>query len=99
MDRHEFTSVVNQPAEIKILECGYRMTWVVTQSNQLFATGYNANGELGLGQVAIQGYNSFQAIPFNLENNETITRVVCGGYHTFVVVSKYILNLQTHHHR
>jgi alpha-tubulin suppressor-like RCC1 family protein len=86
--RIEFVPVVNQPAEIKLLECGYRMTFVLTKDNKIYNCGYNGNGELGVGNILNDKYNILQKVNFpNLSETDEITRIVCGGYHTFIVVS------------
>lgn len=61
-------------------------TMVLTSSKKLFATGYNEDGQLGLGDY--DNRNTFTEVTITeLNPGETIEKVACGDDHTFVLTS------------
>ena len=68
--------------EIKAISifCGSNHTFIVDSDGNLLSTGYNGNGELGLGDT--DNRSSFTDTGIN--NPKDVT---CGGFHTFIVDS------------
>ncbi len=66
--------------------CGDDHTFILTNNNRLFGTGRNFEGALGLGDY--NNRNTFTEVTIsNLNNGETIQKVVCGSDHTFILTN------------
>jgi alpha-tubulin suppressor-like RCC1 family protein len=78
------------PANIKFVACTYRNTFIVTEENNIYSCGFNANSECG-GGVPLANVRRVltltQVTIPNLTTTDTITNIVCGGCHTFIVIS------------
>jgi alpha-tubulin suppressor-like RCC1 family protein len=70
------------PIIVKSVSCGGYHTAVVTNTNDLFTFGYNAYGQLGLGNNT--NYNTPQRVEFF---NSNVASVSCGGIHTAIVTN------------
>ena len=65
---------------VKQIVCSYLFTFVLTKDNQLWACGYNRNGQLGLGD------NHEKGILTKLNwTGGTVKQVACGKFHTFIL--------------
>ena len=78
--RSIFTQVTTNADDIKKIYCGYNHTLILKNNGTLWGCGYNANGQLGLGDTTNR--NTFIQVTTNTNN---IKSVHCGGYHTFIL--------------
>jgi alpha-tubulin suppressor-like RCC1 family protein len=67
---------------ISNISCGGYHTMVLMTDGTLYATGYNGNGELGLGN----NNSTISFLPVTSITG-TISNVFCGGYHTMVLMN------------
>ena len=65
---------------VKQMACGGAHTFVLTEDDQLWACGFNRNGQLGLGDE--ENRNILTDL---IWTDESIKQVACGRYHTFVL--------------
>ena len=71
---------------IEQIACGDDHIYVLTESNELWACGYNENGQLGL------GHNEKRNILTNLNwTGGPIKQITCGSHHTFVLTENHEL--------
>jgi X-linked retinitis pigmentosa GTPase regulator len=68
----------------KVVACRFgNHSLVVTDDNELFATGKNDSGQIGNG---LEGdVNTFTPITVGISNQDKIVSVMCGMYHTVVI--------------
>ena len=79
-NRTTFTQVTTNADNIKEIYCGADHTFILKNDGTLWSTGYNVNGQLGLGDAANR-YN-FTQITTNADN---IKSVFCGANHTVML--------------
>lgn len=59
-----FTEIINRPNNIKKIYTGYYTSYLLTEADELYATGYNNFGELGLGHTdKVFSYTKINAYP------------------------------------
>ena len=75
--RYTFTQITTNVNDIKSVYCGSRQTFILKNDGTLWGTGYNGNGELGLGDTTHR--TIFTKITTNADNIKSIS---CGYYHT-----------------
>jgi alpha-tubulin suppressor-like RCC1 family protein len=67
---------------IKNIYCGYFHTFILNDRNELFSTGFNARGQLGLNDEIDR--NQFEKVNFDFG---IIKNGFCGGLYTFILNS------------
>jgi alpha-tubulin suppressor-like RCC1 family protein len=82
--RNTFTAVPALPdgKVAKQVVAGRYHTMILAEDGTVFACGYNANGQLGLGDTAYR--NTFTAVPA-LPDGKVAKQVVAGRYHTMIL--------------
>ena len=78
--RSIFTQVTTNADDIKKIYCGYNHTLILKNNGTLWGCGYNANGQLGLGDTTNR--NTFIQVTTNTND---IKEIYCGGYYTFIL--------------
>ena len=68
-----------QDKKIRQVICGGYHSFIIKESGELFAFGYNKYGQLGLSD------NEDRNIPTLLMQDNTIRQIVCGAYHSFIL--------------
>ena len=79
-NRTTFTQITTNVNDIKSVYCGSRQTFILKNDGTLWGTGYNGNGELGLGDT--NNRTTFTQITTNANNVKLIS---CGYYHTCIL--------------
>ena len=79
-NRNTFTQITTNANDIKEIYCGYYHTFILENDGTLWGCGWNANGQLGLGD----GYNrtTFTQVTINADN---IKQIYCGHGHTLIL--------------
>ena len=72
-------TLLMQDKEIQNVVCGGYHSFIIKESGELFAFGYNKYGQLGLSD------DEDRKIPTLLMKDNTIQHVVCGGYYSFIL--------------
>eukprot|EP00096_Caligus_rogercresseyi_P012781 TRINITY_DN5466_c0_g1_i1.p1 TRINITY_DN5466_c0_g1~~TRINITY_DN5466_c0_g1_i1.p1 ORF type:complete len:438 (-),score=131.67 TRINITY_DN5466_c0_g1_i1:192-1505(-) len=72
---------------VKEVSCGSRHTVILSESNELWAFGWNKYGQLGLGHT--QSRDTVERVPLPKEwaSGKVIRSIVCGDWGTAVIVS------------
>ena len=78
-----FTEVVGGWEKIAKISCGYQYTFLLSVDSKMYATGYNVNGQLGLGHT--NDVCTFEEIGCDSRN---IAKVICGTNQTFLIKGK-----------
>jgi alpha-tubulin suppressor-like RCC1 family protein len=81
-DRHEFTEIDWTNGNIKQVACGDEHTIILTENNEIFASGRNNYGQLGLGDL--ENRYEFIKIQWPFGN---IKQIICGGDYTLILTS------------
>ena len=82
-NRHAFTQVTtNINNDVKQIACGQVHTIIIKNDGSVWACGYNANGQLGLGDTTNK--NTFTQVTTNI-NNDVKQIAACGEYYTFLL--------------
>jgi alpha-tubulin suppressor-like RCC1 family protein len=68
------------------VSCGNSHTCVLDNQRNIYSTGYNEYGQLGLGTTGNVNIFTFVSNSF-LQSGESIKQISCGGYHTCVVTN------------
>jgi alpha-tubulin suppressor-like RCC1 family protein len=103
VSRKQIELVVNEGLngqKIKQIACGYVNTFIVTESNEIWAAGCNSNGQLGIGTN--HSVNNFHLVPLKLpssksrshsaDSNKMIVNQISPGHtHTLLLTSGNIL--------
>ena len=78
--RGTFTQITTNVDDIKEIYCGFYHTFILKNDGTLWGCGWNANGQLGLGD----GYNrtTFTQVTINADN---IKQIYCGHGHTLIL--------------
>jgi len=77
-----FTQVTtNINNDVKQIVCGNSYTFILKNDGSLWATGYNASGQLGLGNK--DNTTTFTQVTANVNND--VKQIVCGYFHTFIL--------------
>ena len=79
-DRYAFTQVTANTSDIKSVYCGGPYTFVLKNDSTLWSCGYNASGQLGLGDTNNRTIFTQLAI-----NANGIKSVYCGYDHTLIL--------------
>ena len=79
-NRTTFTQITTNTNDIKSIYCGWNHTFILKNDGTLWGTGYNAYGQLGLGDNSHR--YTFTQITTNTDN---VKSVYCGGNHTFIL--------------
>ena len=79
-NRNIFTQITTNTDDIKEIHYGRHHTIIIKSDGTLWGTGWNKNGQLGLGDTTDR--NTFTQI---ITNTDDIKLVRCGGYHTFIL--------------
>jgi alpha-tubulin suppressor-like RCC1 family protein len=79
-DRNTFTQLSSSFNNPKQISCGEYHTFIVKQDGTVWATGYNVQGQLGLGHNSNR--TTFTQLSSSFNNPKQIS---CGGYHTFLI--------------
>ena len=79
-NRTTFTQITTNADDVKSVYCGGYHTLILKNDGTLWGCGYNANGQLGLGDTNYR--NIFTEI---ITNTDDIKSVCCGGDHTFIL--------------
>ena len=83
-DRTTFTEITTNVDDIKSVYCGYDHTLILKNDGTLWSTGYNGDGQLGLGdntnrttftQVTTNVVNDVKSLPNQYEDIPTIIKV------------------------
>jgi alpha-tubulin suppressor-like RCC1 family protein/MoxR-like ATPase len=80
-NRNVFTPVTMPEKKIKQFVTDSGATFVLSEDGQLYATGWNSSGQLGLGNTKSQ--NSFTLV--QMPENKKIKQIVADYYSTFVL--------------
>ncbi|CAK9798475.1 X-linked retinitis pigmentosa GTPase regulator [Anthophora plagiata] len=72
------------PTSAKLVASGGHHTVILAGNGNLYCTGSNSSGQLGLGTNAIELHTP-KLLPRGALQNETITRISCGESHTAIV--------------
>ncbi|XP_053978763.1 X-linked retinitis pigmentosa GTPase regulator [Hylaeus volcanicus] len=72
------------PCPAAYVACGGHHTIVLAGNGNVYCTGNNSNGQLGLGATVTELYTP-KLLPRGALQDETITRVACGESHTAIV--------------
>ena len=80
-----FTQVTtNINNDVKQISCGMNYTMILKNDGSLWACGYNADGELGLGTNDYDAHSTLTQVTTNINND--VKQVSCSHYgHTFIV--------------
>jgi alpha-tubulin suppressor-like RCC1 family protein len=84
-------------ASVILIGSGAHHSLFYTERHELFSTGCNSNGELGLGHIDTVNHPQLVALPFN---DEIITDIQCGYQHTILLTntgSVYSCGLNSSH--
>ena len=78
--RGTFTQITTNVDDIKEIYCGFYHTFILKNDGTLWGCGWNANGQLGLGD----DYNrtTFTQVTINADN---IKQIYCGHGHTLIL--------------
>ena len=68
-------------SEIKQIACGYNHTFILKNDGSVWSCGYNAHGQLGLGDTTDR--YTFTQVTTNINND--VEQIACGGGHTFIL--------------
>ena len=79
-NRTTFTQITTNTNDIKSIYCGWNHTFILKNDGTLWGTGYNAYGQLGLGDGSHR--YTFTQVTTNTDN---VKSVYCGGNHTFIL--------------
>ena len=79
-NRTTFTQITTNADDIKSVYCGENYTIILENDSTLWGTGYNGNGELGLGSSTNK--TIFTQITTNTND---IKEVYCGFHHTIII--------------
>jgi alpha-tubulin suppressor-like RCC1 family protein len=74
----------------RYVACGGYHTVVLTNNNNLYACGYNFDGQLGIVSYGTENpYNTLQKmLSPSLSSGEKFISIACGNYHTVVLTNK-----------
>ena len=78
--RYTFTQVTTNADDIKEIYCGEVYTFILKNDGTLWGTGYNLNGQLGLGDGGNR--STFTQVTTNADD---IKEIYCGGFHTIML--------------
>ena len=78
--KYTFTQVTTNADDIKSVYCGGYHTFILKNNGTLWSTGYNGDGQLGLGDKTNR--TTFTQVTTNADN---VKSVYCGYYHTFIL--------------
>lgn len=84
-NRNIFTQVASLSDEtITTIAAGEMYAFAASSDGKLYSTGYNCEGQLGLGDTKL--YNSFTEV--TSLSGKTVTSIVAGSLHTFVLTTE-----------
>ena len=75
----QITTNINN--DIKQIACCSNQTFILKNDGSVYACGYNASGQLGLGDTTDR--TTFTQITTNINND--VKQITCGGSHTFIL--------------
>ena len=79
-NRNAFTQVTTNVDDIKEIYCGMYHSLILKNDGILWSCGYNAYGQLGLGDITNR--NTFTQVTTNVNN---IKKIYCGANQTFIL--------------
>ena len=79
-NRNTFTKIITNIDNIKSVYCGYFHTFILKNDGTLWGCGYNAYGQLGLGDT--DNRNTFTQVTTNTHD---IKSIYCGDGYTFIL--------------
>jgi alpha-tubulin suppressor-like RCC1 family protein len=88
-NKNTFRSIIIPSQTIKAVACGKYHTVVLTTNNSLYGTGFNENGQLGLGISNVTNHNTFQEI--TIPQGKIVKAVACGYRHTVILTTDNLL--------
>ena len=81
-NRTTFTQVtININNDVKQIACCSNQTFIIKNNNSVWSCGYNASGQLGLGDTTDR--TTFTQITTNVNND--VKQIACYGSHTFIL--------------
>ena len=78
--RTTFTQITTNANDVKEIYCGYNHTFILENDGTLWGCGYNANGELGLGDTTNR--YTFTEVTTNADD---VKEIYCGQNHTVIL--------------
>ncbi|XP_006623657.1 X-linked retinitis pigmentosa GTPase regulator-like isoform X2 [Apis dorsata] len=72
------------PSPVIYVACGGHHTLILTENDNLYCTGSNSSGQLGLG-TNVTELHTPKLLPQNALKNEKISRISCGESHTAIL--------------
>ena len=82
VNRNTFTKVnKNINNDVKQIACGGHQTFILKTDGSIWSCGFNANGQLGLGDTATR--KEFTKVTTNINND--VKQITCGYDHTFIL--------------
>ena len=79
-NRTTFTQVTTNADNVKSVYCGYYHTFILENDGTLWSTGYNGDGQLGLGDKTNR--TTFTQV---ITNADDIKQIYCGFNHTIIL--------------
>lgn len=88
---------IDLPVEIRQVACGSRHTIALGVDNRIYVTGYNLQGELGIGSYASQCFTSFTAIdPTHFGSEEKILKIFSYSSYNIAVAGQNVYSWGHH---
>ena len=82
-NKSTFTQVTTNISDVKQIACGGNHTFILKNDGSIWACGYNAAGNLGLGSDDTEDHVTFVQVTTNINND--VNQIVSGYDHIFIL--------------